>query len=190
MNVFDFPYLFRSRQHAYRVLDGEIGNFMNRKLEKIGLKNLAWWENGFRHITTANKLIRKPSDLKGLKFRTLDNQIYRTLFGKVWGTRLTSIPFSGLYQALKKKTVQGEENPLGIIVPNRFYKVQKHLSLTGHVYSPALFVMNKAKFDSYPIRTRQKIVHAAKVARNFERNYLKKNDRSTCKLPEKKECWC
>jgi tripartite ATP-independent transporter DctP family solute receptor len=175
-NALDFPYLFRSRQHAYRVLDGEIGNFMNRRIEKIGLKNLAWWENGFRHITTANKPIRKPGDLNGLPFRTLDNQVYRTLFGKVWGTRLTSIPISQLYQALKKGTVQGEENPLGILVSNRFYEVQKHLSLTGHMYSPALFVMNKAKFDSFPITIRRKIVHAAKVSRNFERNYLKKND--------------
>jgi tripartite ATP-independent transporter DctP family solute receptor len=174
-NAFDFPYLFRSRQHAFRVLDGEIGNFVNRKIEKVGLKNLAWWENGFRHITTANKPIRKPGDLKGLKFRTLDSQIYRTLF-RIWGTRLISIPFSQLYRALERETVKGQENPLGIIVPNRFYKVQKHLSLTGHVYSPALFVMSKAKFDRFPIVTKRKILHAAKVARDFERNFLIRKD--------------
>jgi len=174
-NVFDFPYLFRSRQHAYRVLDGEIGNSVNRKMERVGLKNLAWWENGFRHITTATKPIRKPSDLKGLKFRTLDSEIYETLF-RIWGTRLVSIPFSGLYQALKNRTVEGEENPLGIIVPNRFYEVQHYLSLTSHVYSPALFVMNKRKFDGLSKMMKQKILHASKISRDFERHYLIKHD--------------
>lgn len=174
-NAFDFPYLFRSYQHAYRVLDGEIGNFVNRKIEKVGLKNLAWWENGFRHITTTRQPIRKPGDLRGLRFRTLDNQIHRTLF-RIWGARPVSVPFSQLYEALERGTAEGQENPLGFIVPNRFYEVQQHLSLTGHVYSPALFVMNGRKYNQLPMNAKRKILHAARMARDFERNFLRRND--------------
>lgn len=173
-NAFDFPYLFRNRQHAYRVLDGKVGNFVNRKIERVGLKNLAWWENGFRHITTTNQPIRKPSDLKDLKFRTLDNQIYQTLF-KIWGAQLISIPFPQLYDALKEGIVAGQENPLGFIIPNQFYEVQHHLSLTGHVYSPALFVMNRAAYQRLPMFTKRKIMRAAQIARDFERDYLRRN---------------
>lgn len=183
-NAFDFPYLFRSRQHAYRVLDGEIGNQVNRAIRKVGLRNLAWWENGFRHITTTRKPIRKPSDLKGLKFRTLDNPIYQTLF-RLWGTELSSIPFPELYDALKSGRVHGQENPLGFIIPNRFYEVQRYLTLTGHTYSPALFVMNSSGYERIPDPLRKMILQAAKLARDYERNYLRKNQQAFLRIAQK-----
>ncbi len=183
-NAFDFPYLFKSRKHAYKVLDGEIGNEVNRAIRKIGLRNLAWWENGFRHITTTRRPIRKPSDLKGLKFRTLDNPIYQTLF-RLWGTELTSIPFPALYAALKNGRVHGQENPLGFIIPNRFYEVQRYLTLTGHTYSPALFVMNASRFERLPVPLRKIILQAAKLARDYERNYLRKNEMGFLRTAQK-----
>ncbi|MDR4946534.1 DctP family TRAP transporter solute-binding subunit [Neobacillus cucumis] len=173
-NAFDFPYLFRNIQHAYRVLDGKIGDFVNEQIEEVGLKNLAWWENGFRHITTCCRPITKPEDLRGLDFRTMDNEIHRTLF-QVWGANPISVPLYELYDALKNGTVDGQENPLGIIIPNRFHEVQSYLTLTGHVYSPALFVMNKEVYDCYPWDIKEKILHAANISRDFERNFLRRN---------------
>jgi TRAP-type C4-dicarboxylate transport system substrate-binding protein len=104
----------------------------------------------------------------------MDNQIHRTLF-QVWGANPISVPLSELYDALKNGTAEGQENPVGIIVPNRFHEVQCYLSLTGHVYSPALFVMNKEAYDCYPWDIKEKILHAAKISRDFERNFLRRN---------------
>ncbi|WP_423801852.1 TRAP transporter substrate-binding protein [Neobacillus sp. SAB-20_R2A] len=175
VNAFDFPYLFRSHEHAYRVLDGEIGDFVNEEINLIGLKNLAWWENGYLHITTADTAIIEPENLRGLKIRTLDNQIHRTLF-RVWGAIPVSVPYPQLYEALRNGTVDGQENSLGNIVPNRFYEVQRELTLTGHIYNPALFVMNKGKYDHFSLDIKIKISDASRIARDFERDFLRRNN--------------
>ncbi|MCH6266139.1 DctP family TRAP transporter solute-binding subunit [Neobacillus citreus] len=175
VNAFDFPYLFRSHEHAYRVLDGEIGDFVNEEIDLVGLKNLAWWENGYLHITTAETPIIEPENLRGLKIRTMDNQIHRTLF-HVWGANPVSVPYPQLYEALRNGTVDGQENSLGNIVPNRFYEVQRELTLTGHIYNPALFVMNKGKYDHFSLDIKIKISDASRIARDFERDFLRRNN--------------
>src|SRR5574341_2242988 len=99
MNVVDLPFLFRDADHAYRVLDGEIGRSLLAKFEAVGIKGLAYWENGFRHITTAKKPVQQPGDMKGLKIRVMENRVHQAAFRQLgsdatpmaWGEVFTSL---------------------------------------------------------------------------------------------------
>jgi tripartite ATP-independent transporter DctP family solute receptor len=105
----------------------------------------AWWENGFRHLTNNRKAVNSPEDVKGLKVRTMENPVHMTAF-RTLGAAPTPMAFPELFGALQQGTVDGQENPMPVILTARFAQVQKYLSLTGHVYSPALLIMSKATF--------------------------------------------
>ena len=99
MNVVDLPFLFRNSEHAYKVLDGEIGRDLLNRFDRVGIKGLAFWENGFRHITSAKKPIREPGDLKSLKIRVMENRVHQAAFRQLgadatpmaWGEVFTSL---------------------------------------------------------------------------------------------------
>lgn len=160
--VLDVPFLFRDKAHARAVLDGPIGQELLAKFDSKGLKALAWAENGFRHMSNSRREIREPGDLKGLKIRTMENPVHIAAY-KGFGIVTTPMAFPELFTALQQGTVDGQENPLSVIISSKFDQVQKYLSLTGHVYSPALFVMNKAVYDKLPVADRQLFVEAARA---------------------------
>jgi tripartite ATP-independent transporter DctP family solute receptor len=168
--ILDVPFLFRDKAHARAVLDGPIGQEMLTKFDSKGFKALAWGENGFRHMTNSKVDIRVPADLKGLKMRTMENPVhiaaYRTL-----GIITTPMAFPEVFTALQQGTVDGQENPLSVIISAKLYEVQKHLTLTGHVYSPCVFLMNKDDFDKLTPADQKAFLEAAKegVAANRAR---------------------
>jgi tripartite ATP-independent transporter DctP family solute receptor len=143
--ITDIPFLFRDYDHARRTLDGPIGQEILAKCDAKGLVCLAWWENGFRHITNNKRSVNSPDDVKGLKLRTMENQVHMTAF-RALGASPTPMAFPELYGALQQGTVDGQENPMPVILSAKFSQVQKHLTLTGHVYSPALIIMSKAQW--------------------------------------------
>jgi len=161
VKILDLPFLFRDYQHARNTLDGEIGQDLLKKFEARGFKALAWGENGFRHMTNSKRSIREPEDLKGLKIRTMENPVHIQAY-KAFGIIPTPMAFSEVFTALQQGTVDGQENPLSIIIANRFDQVQKHLTLTGHVYSPAVFLINKALFDKMSDVDKQHFLDAAR----------------------------
>src|SRR5690606_34340118 len=128
MKVLDLPYIFRDRDHAYKVLDGEIGQQLASKLPEKNLRLLAYWENGFRHITNNKRPIQKPEDLEGIKIRVPENTTYVDTFNN-WKANVVTMAFGELYTALQQGTVDGQENPLALIATNKFYETQKYLSL-------------------------------------------------------------
>ena len=130
------PFLFRDKAHARAVLDGPIGQEMLTKFDAKGFKALAWGENGFRHMTNSKRDVKVPEDLKGLKMRTMENPVHIAAY-KGFGIITTPMAFPEVFTALQQGTVDGQENPLSVIISAKFDQVQKHLSLTGHVYSPA-----------------------------------------------------
>jgi tripartite ATP-independent transporter DctP family solute receptor len=138
--ITDIPFLFRDYDHAHRVLDGPIGQEILDKCTPKGLLCLAWSENGFRHLTNNKRAVNTPDDMKGLKVRTMENQVHMMAF-RTLGAAPTPMAFPELFGALQQGTVDGEENPIPVITSARFAQVQKYLSLTGHVYSPALVIM-------------------------------------------------
>ena len=162
--ILDVPFLFRDKAHARAVLDGPIGQELLAKFEPKGFKALAWAENGFRHMTNSKRSVSSPDDLKGLKMRTMENPVHIAAY-KAFGIITTPMAFPEVFTALQQGTVDGQENPLSVIIASNFDQVQKHLTLTGHVYSPCVIVMNKAAFDKLSKADQQAFVEAAKANR-------------------------
>jgi len=159
--ILDIPFLFRDYAHARSTLDGPIGQDLLQKFPSKGIVALAWGENGFRHMTNSKRAVNLPDDLKGLKMRTMENPVHIQAY-KAFGIIPTPMAFTEVFTALQQGTVDGQENPLSVITSAKFEQVQKYLSLTGHVYSPALFLMNKAAWDKLSPADRQAFVDAAK----------------------------
>lgn len=169
--VFDLPFIFVNEAHAREVLDSEIGTNLMTKLDNQKIKGLAYWENGFRHVTNNNHAILKPEDLKGLKIRTMENPIHMATFTQM-GADPTPMAFGELFTALQQKTIDGQENPLPIIDSSKYYEVQKYCSLTGHFYAPAPLLISQATFESLTAEEQQAIQEAANEARDYERGLI------------------
>jgi tripartite ATP-independent transporter DctP family solute receptor len=161
--ILDIPFLFRDYAQARAVLDGSIGQEMLQKFPPKGIVALAWAENGFRHMTNSKRAVNGPDDLKGLKMRTMENPIHIQAY-KQFGILPTPMAFTEVYTALQQGTVDGQENPLSVITAAKLDQVQKNLTLTGHVYSPALILMNKGKWDKLSAADKQAFQDAAKEA--------------------------
>jgi tripartite ATP-independent transporter DctP family solute receptor len=173
--ILDIPFLFRDKAHARAVLDGPIGQDLLSKFESKGFKALAWGENGVRHMTNSKRAVNTPADLKGLKMRTMENPVHVAAY-KGLGIVTTPMAFPEVFTALQQGTVDGQENPLSVIMAAKFEQVQKHLSLTGHVYSPAIFLMNKATFDKLSAADKAVFLEAAKVAVKANRERVDADD--------------
>jgi len=160
--IFDIPFLFRDYNHARQVLDGPIGQEILAKFPTKGMVALAWAENGFRHLTNNKKPVFGPEDLKGLKIRTMDNQVHMTAF-KALGATPLPLPFPELFSALQVGLIDGQENPIPTIISDHFGKVQKYLTLSGHFYSPALILASQSMFNKLSGADKKAIVESAKI---------------------------
>ena len=159
IGIFDIPFMFKDSAHAYRVLDGKVGQEMLDKLGEFGMKGLAFWDNGWRELTNNVRPVHTPADVKGLKVRTTGSPAHIEAF-KLLGANPVPMPLAELYTALEMKTVDAQEHPLGVLWSAKLYEVQKHLSLTNHCYSALILVMNKAKFDALPPAQQKALVEA------------------------------
>ncbi len=157
----DIPFLFRDSAHAHKVLDGPIGQDILSRFPANKLIALAWGENGFRHLTNNRLPIHTPEDIHGLKIRTMENPVHITAF-KVLGARPVPMSFTELHAALQSGKIDGQENPLPTILSSGFGPIQKYLSLTGHVYSAALFIAAPATVSKLSEPDRQALFDAAK----------------------------
>jgi tripartite ATP-independent transporter DctP family solute receptor len=173
--ILDVPFLFRDKAHARAVLDSPIGQDLLAKFDAKGFKALAWAENGFRHMTNSKRDVKEPSDLKGLKMRTMENPVHIQAY-KAFGIITTPMAFPEVFTALQQGTVDGQENPLPVIISAKFDQVQKHLTLTGHVYSPCIFVMNKGMFDKLSAADKQAFLEAAKEGTKANRARVDEDD--------------
>lgn len=174
MNVLDLPYMFANTEQAYKVLDGPIGRGLLDELETHGMKGLAYWEVGFRSLTNSKHPVRTPDDVKGLKIRTTPNPAHIKAF-QLMGASPTPMPLAEVFGALESKAVDGQENPVNIVRNNKFYEVQKYMSLTRHAYTAMPVVMNKKKFDGLKPEQQKALIDAALVAGTYQRDLIKKN---------------
>lgn len=173
--VFDLPFLFKDKKAAYKALDGELGEKLNAMLIPLGLRNLAYGENGYRHITNNRGPIKSPADLKGLKIRTMENPVHMATFRRL-GANPTPMSFGELYTALQQKTVDAQENPIPLIYTTKFYEVQKYCSLTGHVYAATVVLINDSFFSKLPKDLQKIVVEGAKKYREEQRKMASKQD--------------
>ena len=177
VKILDIPFLFRDKAHARAVLDGPIGQAMLKEFDSKGFKALAWSENGVRHMTNNKRPINLPDDLKGLKMRTMENPVHVAAY-KGFGIITTPMAFPEVFTALQQGVVDGQENPLSVIMAAKFEQVQKYMTLTAHVYSPALLLMNKASFDKLSPADQKVFLDAAKLAAAATRARVDKDDAS------------
>ena len=174
--VFDLPFLFKSHEAAYKALDGEVGQELLKDLEASGLKGLVFAENGFRHMSNNNGPITKPEDLKGLKFRTLENPVHTATFN-AFGANASPFAFGELYTALQQKMYDAMECPISLYYTNKFYEVQKYLTLSGHVYAATILVANLDWYNSLPDDLKKIVDDAAVEYRDFQRQLAQQQDK-------------
>lgn len=170
--IFDLPFLFQDRQHVYRAMDGELGRQLNEILvSNRNVRVLAFGEAGFRHITNKVRPITKPEDLQGLKIRTPSAKLRIAAFNAL-GAAATPIPYSELYSALQQGVVDGQENPFTTIKEQSLWEVQKYVSLTYHVFTPAYLVVNETWWNGLSEEHRRTLTEAAREATENQRSLL------------------
>ncbi|SMB98468.1 tripartite ATP-independent transporter solute receptor, DctP family [Thermanaeromonas toyohensis ToBE] len=175
MLLVDIPFLFRDYQHVDKVLDGPIGKQLLDDLEKANLKGLAFWENGFRNLTNSKRPVKTPEDAKGLKIRTMENPVHLTAW-KTLGVNPVPMPWAEVYGALQQRVVDGQENPVPVILNSKLYEVQKYLTMTQHVYSPAPIIMSLKKWQTLSKEDQDLFIKTAQEVAPWQRNLGRQNE--------------
>jgi len=165
LEVFDLPYIFDDYADAHRVTFGPIGKEFLNKLQNKGIVGLAYWDNGFKQMS-ANKPLRKPNDMKGLKMRVQPSAVLQAQMRTV-GAIPETMDFSAAYQALKFGVAAGTENPASDFYTQQMQDVQKHLSLTHHGYLGYAVIVNRRFWDGLPADVRANLTAALRDATIF-----------------------
>ncbi|MDK2789439.1 MAG: TRAP-type transport system periplasmic protein, partial [Epulopiscium sp.] len=166
--IFDIPFLFPDEKVADAVLDGPIGKKLSDLMPSKGLINLAWWENGFRHLTNSVREVKTPADLKGLKIRTMENNFHLAAW-RAMGANPSPMSWSEVFTALQQKAMDGQENPVPNFYTARIHEVNKYITTTGHIYSPVMLLFSKKIFDTLPKEDQDIFIAAAKEAGLYDR---------------------
>ena len=169
--VFDLPFIFETSEQARAVMDSEVGMEILHSVDEQGLKGLAWFENGFRNVTNNVRPITVPDDLKGIKIRTMENQMHMAAF-QIMGADPTPMAMGDVFTALQQGTIDAEENPVPIIATNKFQEVQKYLSMTGHLFSPTPVFIAKDYFEALPAEYQTAVQEAATEAAPYQREQI------------------
>ena len=164
--IFEMPYLVKDRAHMGRIEKDLFWAKLEPEAEKKGLKVLAVWENGFRQITNNKRPIRTPADLAGIKLRVPGGK-WRVKMFQAYGANPSPMKFSEVFTALQTGVMDGEENPFTQIYSAKFQEVQKYLSLSGHVYTPAYLTVGKTKWESLPPDVRKILEETAKETQAY-----------------------
>lgn len=175
--IMDIPFLFRDSAHARAVLDGQPGQEILEKFPAKGLVALAWGEQGFRHLTNSKHAVNTPGDMKGLKLRTMENPVHMLAF-RTLGASPTPMAWPEVIQGLQQGTIDGQENPISILVASKMWETQKHVTLTRHVFTPISFTMSPAFFNKRTPQEQEMIRQAARVGRDANRKYVEEADAS------------
>jgi len=158
--VFEMPYIVTSRDHMRRIRD-ELGEeVLDAAARERGYRILAYFENGFRHITNNTRPIDVPGDLEGVKLRTPKGE-WRVKMFQLYGANPTPMSFSEVFTALKTGVIDGQENPYAQIASAKFQEVQEYLSITGHVYTPAYVLVSESAFAKLPEDVQADLIAAA-----------------------------
>ena len=163
--VFEMPYIIKDRGHMRRV-QAELMDVFQKAANAKGYRIIGLFENGFRHITNNVRPINKPEDLAGVKLRT-PKGAWRVKMFKLYGANPTPMAFSEVFTALKTNVIDGQENPYAQIASAKFQEVQKYLSITGHVYTPAYVLVSEKHYSKLPEDVRAGLEKCAADTQNF-----------------------
>lgn len=173
--AFELPFIFPTRDVAYKALDSEPGAHVSAELEAKGLKVLGYPENGYRNMTNNKGPIRVPADVKGLRMRVNNSKAMNDMFN-ILGATPQQLPLAELYTALETGVVDAQDHPIGILWSVKFNEVQKYLSMTQHAYAALGMTMNKAKFDGLTPEQQAIIMEASKTATDLQRSLVQEKE--------------
>ena len=163
--VFEMPYIIKDREHMKRVW-AELGPVFQKAVNDKGYRIIGLFENGFRHITNNVRPINQPDDLQGVKLRT-PKGAWRVKMFKLYGANPTPMAFSEVFTALQTNVIDGQENPYAQIASAKFQEVQKYLSITGHVYTPAYILVSDEEYGKLPADVRAGLEKCAAESQAF-----------------------
>ena len=168
MAVFELPFLFPSQEAAYEVLDGPIGQELLDRLSEVNLKGLAYAERGTRNLTNSKRPVRTPADLDGLRIRVMENPVYVDTFREL-GADAIPMAWTEALTAMQQGTIDGQENPVGVVYAFKLNETQTNMTMTRHTYAPALFVMGMPVWNKLDAEAQDIVLQAAKDAAAYER---------------------
>ena len=166
LNAMSIPWLWKdvATIDATLTLGTPVHKELNRLINKKGFEIVGYAENGYRELTNNIRPIHKPEDMKGIKFRVIGSRMLLDVFSTLGGNPV-DLNFSELFTALQQGTVDGQENPIStIIIPNRYYEVQKFMTIWHYSYEPHPLQFNKMLWDSFTPETQSAIKEAAAEA--------------------------
>lgn len=166
--VFEMPFLFPSAEKAYEVLDGEIGQELLDRLSEVNLKGLAYAERGFRNLTNSDRAINTPADIEGLKVRVMENPVYIDTFREL-GADAIPMAWTEALTAMQQGTIDGQENPVGVVHSFKLNETQTNMTMTRHSYAPAIIVMSLPVWSGLSEEAQEIISTAAQEAAEYER---------------------
>ncbi len=166
--LYNLPYLFDSKETAFEFLDSDIAKGIAESIEDKGFKQLAVFDGGYRNVSNNDKPVTSPSDLSGLKIRTLNNPVQLDYF-KAYGANPTPLPYGDIYVGLQTKTIDGQENSFSNIASMKFNEVQKYVTDTQHAFDPVGMFINTDVYASYPDDIKAIIDEAAASTQAFNR---------------------
>ncbi|MGP9656272.1 TRAP transporter substrate-binding protein [Halomonas sp. AOP35-4E-18] len=164
----EMPFLFESAEEAHEILDGEIGDQLLQSLESVNLKGLAYTERGFRALTNSRGPVESPEDIEGLTIRVVENEIYRDTF-ETWGANGVLMSWPEAMTALQQGAIDGQETPVNVSHAFNLDEVQQHLTLTRHIYAPAIFIMGISSWNRLNEDQQDIVTSAAREAGAYAR---------------------
>jgi TRAP-type transport system periplasmic protein len=168
MNIFSFPFFINNFENLDKIESGETGKAIFAEMEKIGLKPLAWAENGFRQITNSKKAIEKPEDLKGLRVRVVGSPIFIDSFRQL-GADPVNMNWGDAITAFQEGVVDAQENPVGVLIPVQIYQYHKYVTFWNYLADPLIIYWNKEQWEAFPSDIKKAIQDAANEAGRFEK---------------------
>lgn len=175
VGILDLPFLFRDRAHMYQVLDGDVGRELGRSMQERGLRLLAFYEAGVRHIMTRTQAVHSLQDLQGLKIRTMGVPAHVATFN-AFGANAVALSYSELYGALQTGVVDGAEAANTNYELKKFYEVAPYWAQIGWVVLVADMMMSESRFQSLPENLRQVLLEAAAESAIAERRAYAESD--------------
>lgn len=169
------PFLFDTRERAFKVIDGDVGKVVDEKLLERGFMSLGYGENGYRHLTNNVRPVATIDDFKGLKIRLQPNEVHLATF-KALGANPVAMDIKELYSALQQGVLDGQENPYSTIATRRFAEVQKYMSGTGHFFDFITVVANKRAFERLSPEHQEAVRTAMNTALQWQRGEEAKRD--------------
>ncbi|MEZ9864975.1 TRAP transporter substrate-binding protein [Vibrio breoganii] len=148
--VVELPFIYPSKESAYNVINSSVADNLLERLQLINLKGLGFMESGVRHMTNNIRPINNITDFKGIKLRTMKVSSHLETFNSL-EAQATPMNFGEVFSALQQRVVDGQENPISLIYAQRFFEVQKYMTLTNHVMTFYTPVMNLDFWESLPL---------------------------------------